>query len=96
MFSIPKVGARFGTNEWLKVNVFPDKNRITTFLCGLGAGITEAVLVVTPTETLKVKLIHDRLREKSVYRNTFHGISLIYKAEGFAGIYKGVIPTVLK
>ena len=65
LFSIPKVGVRFGSNEWLKTNVFKEKNRLTTFLCGLGAGVTEALIIVTPSETLKVKLIHDRLREKS-------------------------------
>ena len=28
-------------------------------MAGLGAGITEAIFVVTPAETIKVKLIHD-------------------------------------
>ena len=30
-------------------------------MAGLGAGVTEAILVVTPAETLKVKLINDKL-----------------------------------
>lgn len=54
-FSIPKVAVRFGTNEWLKNNIFTDrKSRIQTFCAGLGAGVFEAIFVVTPTETLKV------------------------------------------
>jgi solute carrier family 25 citrate transporter 1 len=36
---------------------------MNTFLCGLGAGAAEATFVVTPAETLKVKLIHDKLSE---------------------------------
>lgn len=47
---------RFGSNEWLKNNVFTEKNRVNTFMAGLGAGVSEAILVVTPAETLKVYL----------------------------------------
>lgn len=32
-------------------------------MAGLGAGVCEAIVVVTPAETLKVKLIHDKLLE---------------------------------
>jgi solute carrier family 25 citrate transporter 1 len=52
MFSLGTT--RFGSNEWLKNNVFKERNRINTFLAGLGAGVSEAILVVTPAETLKV------------------------------------------
>jgi solute carrier family 25 citrate transporter 1 len=34
--------------------VFKKKTRINTFFAGLGAGVCEAILVVTPAETLKV------------------------------------------
>jgi solute carrier family 25 citrate transporter 1 len=65
-------------------------------MAGLGAGVFEAILVVTPAETLKVKLIHDRLSETPKYHGLFHGISSIVKTEGFSGIYKGLVPTILK
>jgi solute carrier family 25 citrate transporter 1 len=31
-------------------------------LCGLGAGVSEAILAVTPMETVKVKFINDQVR----------------------------------
>lgn len=34
----------------------------------------EAVLVVTPQETLKTRLIHDKLSATPKYNNLFHGI----------------------
>jgi len=60
-FSVPKTAVRFGSNEWLKNHVFKEKNRLNTFMAGIGAGVAEATVVVTPAETLKVKLIHDKL-----------------------------------
>lgn len=65
-FSIPKVAVRFGTNEWLKNNIFTDrKSRVQTFFAGLGAGVAEAVVVVTPTETLKVGTLSLSARSNS-------------------------------
>lgn len=65
-------------------------------MAGLGAGICEATLVVTPAETLKVKLIHDRFQEKPKFRGLFHGVSTIIKQSGFGGVYKGLLPTIIK
>lgn len=78
LFSIPKTAVRFGSNTSLKHHVFTDRSsRLHTLLAGLGAGITEAILVVTPAETLKVKLIHDKLSSIPKYRGLFHGITCI-------------------
>jgi len=96
VLSVPKTAVRFGTNEWLKNNVFKERNRINTFMAGLGAGVSEAIFVVTPAETLKVKLIHDRLGPKPKYRGLLHGISTIVKEQGLSGCYKGLMPTILK
>ena len=41
------------------------------------AGATEALLVVTPQETVKTKIIHDRLKEVPKYSGFFHGLSEI-------------------
>ena len=80
----------------LRENVFTEKSKFNTFMCGLGAGAAEAVTVVTPMETLKVKLIHDKLSDKPKYNNLFHGIYKIGQQYGFAGIYSGVVPTIIK
>jgi len=97
-FSVPKTGVRFGANTFLKENVFPDyqKSRLQNFLAGVGAGITEAVFVVTPQETLKTKLIHDRFQPQPQYKGLFDGIGKIYGSQGFNGVYRGLIPTVIR
>ena len=49
MFSAPKTSVRFAAFEFASTNLLPDKkNRMHTFGCGLIAGCSEAVLVVTP------------------------------------------------
>jgi solute carrier family 25 citrate transporter 1 len=63
-FTVPKTASRFGSNEFLRNNVFTAPTRINTFCAGLCAGAVEAALVVTPAETLKVKLIHDKISER--------------------------------
>ena len=65
-------------------------------MAGLGAGMFEATVVVTPAETLKVKLIHDRFQAVPKYKGLFHGISTIVKSQGIMGCYKGLGPTILK
>ena len=67
-----------------------------SFLAGIGAGVTEAVLVVTAQETLKTKLIHDRLKETPKYKGLVDGVTQIYAAEGFKGVYRGLVPTILR
>lgn len=62
----------------------------------MAAGASEAIFVVTPQETLKTKLIHDKLSENPKYRNVFHGIKTIIGNQGFGGMYKGVVPTLLR
>jgi len=65
-------------------------------MAGLGAGVTEAIFVVTPSETIKVKLIHDRLAPVSKYNGLVHGVRSIVAAEGLGGIYRGLMPTIFK
>jgi len=74
LFSVPKNYVRFGTYTYVQENVLTTRNRANNFLCGICAGAAEAVLVVTPQETLKTRLIHDKLSETPKFRNLFHGI----------------------
>ena len=96
MFTVPKVYVRFGTFTFVQSNILTEKTKFNTLMCGLTAGVTEALLVVTPQETLKTKIIHDILSEKPKFRNLFHGISTEVKAQGFGGIYKGVTATAMR
>lgn len=55
---------------------------VMRLLCGLGAGVSEAIFAVTPMETVKVKFIHDQTLEKPRFRGFFHGLGVIVKTEG--------------
>lgn len=97
--SIPKSAVRFGTFEELKRHVMDEKGHLSPHkrvLCGLGAGIAEAIFAVTPMETVKVKFINDQTSPNPKYRGFFHGVREIIKAEGIHGVYQGVVPTILK
>ena len=96
MFSVPKNYVRFGTYTYVQENILTERNRKNNFLCGICAGAAEAVIVVTPQETLKTKLIHDKLSPEPKYRNLFHGIYSIIQTQGLGGCYKGVVPTLMK
>jgi len=97
---IPKAAVRFAAFEELKNMMQDSQGKLTrkqTALAGLGAGVSEAILVVTPMDTLKVKLIHDiSIRAQPIYRGFFHGVYCIVKEEGFLGVYKGFTPTLVK
>jgi len=97
--SVPKVATRFGSYEFASNNL-QDENgqltRIKRMLCGLFAGVAEAVLVVTPMETLKVKFIHDYTSPQPKYKGFVHGVSSIIREQGLSGTYKGLTATVAK
>ena len=96
MFSIPKNYVRFGTYQFGQKQIFTKKTRLENFMCGLMAGAAESTFVVTPQETLKTKLVHDKLQENPKYRNLFHGIYTIIKQQGLGGCYKGYTATLMK
>ncbi|XP_061529413.1 tricarboxylate transport protein B, mitochondrial [Phycodurus eques] len=97
--SIPKSAVRFGVFEFLSNHAKDELGRLDStrgLLCGLGAGVMEAVLVVCPMETVKVKFIHDQTSAKPKYRGFYHGIREIVSAQGLRGTYQGLTATVLK
>lgn len=59
-------------------NLSPGKR----LLCGLGAGVSEAILAVTPMETVKVKFINDQRSANPRFRGFFHGVGVIIKEQG--------------
>ncbi|KAL1961788.1 hypothetical protein VTN77DRAFT_1038 [Rasamsonia byssochlamydoides] len=62
---------------------------------GMIAGVVESVVVVTPGETLKTKIIDDRTGPK-LYRSASHAVRMIVATEGLQGLYRGVVPVTLK
>ncbi|XP_077457310.1 tricarboxylate transport protein B, mitochondrial [Stigmatopora argus] len=97
--SIPKSAVRFGVFEFLSNHVKDESGRLDStrgLLCGLGAGVMEAVFVVCPMETIKVKFIHDQTSANPKYRGLYHGVREIIRAQGLRGTYQGLTATVLK
>lgn len=68
---------------------------------GLGAGTSEAVLVVTPMEVVKIRLqaqshsLADPL-EVPQYRNAAHAVYRIVTEEGISALYRGVTLTAVR
>jgi solute carrier family 25 citrate transporter 1 len=78
-------------------------------LAGLCAGVVEAVVAVTPSETIKcvstlpsegslhsvrTKLIQDASSPSPMYTSSLNGTIAICRTEGFGGVYRGLTPTV--
>jgi len=67
-----------------------------TALAGLGAGIMESTLAVTPFESIKTSLIDDRKRPQPKYKGLIHGTRMIVAERGIRGIYQGLTPTMMR
>ncbi|NXU84195.1 TXTP protein, partial [Xiphorhynchus elegans] len=83
--SIPKAAVRFGMFEFLSNQMRDEQGRLDStrgLICGLGAGVAEAVAVVCPMETIKVKFIHDQTSPNPKYRGFFHGVREIVREQG--------------
>lgn len=71
------------------------------YTAGLGAGTTEAVVVVTPMEVVKIRLqaqmhsLADPL-ETPRYRNAGHAVYTIVREEGISALYRGVTLTAVR
>ncbi|CAL8081670.1 unnamed protein product [Orchesella dallaii] len=97
--SIPKSAVRFGAFEQFKTMSMDSKGNLSPvqrLYCGLGAGVAEAILAVTPMETVKVKFINDQRSANPRFKGFFHGVREIIRTEGIGGTYKGVTATIIK
>jgi len=97
--SIPKASVRFSVYEFLRNRMADSDGRLTQFGnlgCGLGAGVAEAILIVCPMETIKVKFIHDQTQLNPKYKGFFNGVWTIIKTDGIRATYQGLTATVIK
>lgn len=102
---IPKMSIRFSSYEFYKKQLTPsDGSKISTgnnFIAGVGAGLTEAVIVVNPTEVIKIRLQaqnHSMVDPLDVpkYRNAAHALLVVVREEGFSALYRGVALTAAR
>lgn len=76
---------RFGVFEQAKLYMVNENGSLSNsgkLLCGLAAGVAEAIFAVTPMETVKVKFINDMRMEKPRFKGFFHGVRTIVREEG--------------
>ncbi|KAF0700693.1 Aste57867_8747 [Aphanomyces stellatus] len=90
--SLPKAGLRFGAFDYIK-HLLADENGNSNawrnLAAGMSAGAIEAILVTTPTETIKTKLI-------DANTGMLQGLRAILQQEGVRGFYQGLTATIMK
>eukprot|EP01062_Namystynia_karyoxenos_P079364 TRINITY_DN8350_c2_g1_i1.p1 TRINITY_DN8350_c2_g1~~TRINITY_DN8350_c2_g1_i1.p1 ORF type:complete len:339 (+),score=108.45 TRINITY_DN8350_c2_g1_i1:99-1019(+) len=69
-----------------------------TFAAGLGAGVTEAVLIVTPFEVIKTRLQQQKGTDLSQlkYHGPVHCARTIIREEGVGSLWKGNVPCMFR
>ncbi|BFZ54850.1 Mitochondrial succinate-fumarate transporter [Savitreella phatthalungensis] len=101
---VPKMAIRFSSFEAYKRLLADEQGKVATgkvFIAGLGAGVTEAVAVVSPMECIKIRLQaqhHSMADPLDVprYRNAAHAAYTIVREEGLLALYRGVSLTALR
>lgn len=103
-----KSGVRFWTFEQAKRTLTPyfgrskspsgaAQNPLLNFIAGLCAGVTESVLVVTPGEALKTRVIHDASSGGSLNRLSVPQLmGHVIRQEGVSSLWRGLTPVVCK
>ncbi|KAI8078574.1 mitochondrial carrier domain-containing protein [Thamnidium elegans] len=102
---VPKMAIRFSSfelyKEWLADPATGKVSTLSVFFAGLAAGTTEAVLVVSPMDLIKIRLQAQRHSmadpmDIPKYRNAPHAAYTIVREEGVRALYKGVTLTALR
>jgi len=94
-----KAGVRFLSYDQFKHMLADAEGKVTaprSLAAGLGAGMMEAIFAVTPSETIKTKLIDDAKSPNPRYRGLVHGTVSIVREEGIGGIYRGLFPVMMR
>ncbi|KAK9465667.1 mitochondrial carrier domain-containing protein [Lipomyces arxii] len=96
---VAKAAVRFLAFDSLKKVLADENGKVSAgrgMIAGLGAGVLESVLALTPFETVKTALIDDARTKNPRYRGLIHGAYTIIREDGFGAVYKGVIPVTLR
>ncbi|KAF5747631.1 mitochondrial succinate-fumarate transporter 1-like [Tripterygium wilfordii] len=97
-----KYSLRMGSNAVLQ-SAFKDSqtgniSNQGRLLAGFGAGVLEALVIVTPFEVVKIRLQQQRglSPELLKYKGPIHCARTIIREEGFFGLWAGAAPTVMR
>ncbi|KIY02800.1 uncharacterized protein Z520_01265 [Fonsecaea multimorphosa CBS 102226] len=94
-----KAGVRFLAFDTYKHLLSDDDGQISgprTVAAGFGAGVTESLLAVTPSESIKTQLVDDRKRAQPRMRGFIHGSMVIAREKGIRGFFQGFVPTTAR
>jgi solute carrier family 25 citrate transporter 1 len=98
---VTKYSVRWYFNEFFRGLLQNEKgevSRVGGFAAGLGAGITEAVLIVTPFEVIKTRLQQQKGTDKASlkYKGPVHCAMTVVREEGVTALWKGNTPTMVR
>ncbi|EAQ91943.1 conserved hypothetical protein [Chaetomium globosum CBS 148.51] len=94
-----KAGIRFVAFDQYKKLLVDADGKMSgprTVLAGFGAGVTESLLAVTPTESIKTTLIDDRKSANPRMRGFLHAVPIIARERGIRGFFQGFVPTTAR
>ncbi|KKA26013.1 hypothetical protein TD95_002716 [Thielaviopsis punctulata] len=94
-----KAGIRFVAFDQFKSMLADENGNLSgprTVIAGFGAGVTESLLAVTPTESIKTTLIDDRKRAQPRMRGFLDAVPIIYRERGIRGFFAGFVPTTAR
>ena len=96
-----KYALRMGSNAFFLELMRGEDGTLTTgarLSAGLGAGVSEALLVVTPFEVIKTRLQQQRGSNKALmkYRGPVHAALTIAREEGVMSLWKGATATTIR
>ncbi|KAK8085814.1 Mitochondrial carrier domain protein [Apiospora hydei] len=90
---------RFASFEHYKRLLADENGKVSgprNVIAGFGAGVTESLFAVTPTESIKTTLIDDRKRAVPRMRGFLDAIPIIFRERGIRGFFQGLVPTAAR
>ncbi|GAB2230298.1 hypothetical protein Droror1_Dr00014559 [Drosera rotundifolia] len=97
-----KYALRMGSNAVLQGALRDERTgKVGDFgrlVSGFGAGVVEALVIVTPFEVVKIRLQQQKgLRPELLkYKGPIHCVQSIIREEGILGLWSGAAPTVMR
>lgn len=99
---VTKYALRFGSFQYFKslmgVSSSKGGDRLRNLGAGLMAGVTEAILIVTPFERVKTVLQQQIGMKKQAlrYKGPVHAAMTIVREEGIGSLWNGAMPTIIR